>query len=179
MIRVNLLQIKRKKRAKPLPAFTVLGILLFVVTIAIAAFVYMGLNGKIAELNRTKGKNEKVIAELRKKVKEVDDYEAKIKTFEERKKVIEGLRANQSIPVKVSNEIAFMLADGVWLNSLELKAQSVKMSGFGFTNSNIVEFVDNLKRSPMFLNVYLIESKESEIEKISVFKFSLTFQLKV
>ncbi len=178
MIRVNLLQVKRKKKAKPLPAFVVLGVIMAMLTGLAVGFVFMGQSKKIDSLNSIKIANQNKINELKQKVKEVDDFEAKIKQFEMRKKVITDLRKNQSLPVLVMNEISAQLADGVWLGEMKMKKTSITIKGYAFTNSNVVEFVNNLKRSSLFSGVYLVESKESSKgakTKVSVYEFKLQF----
>ncbi|GBD98543.1 fimbrial assembly protein (PilN) [bacterium BMS3Abin07] len=179
MIRVNLLSLKRKKKPKALPSFVILGVLLTVVTLIAAGVVYIGLNRKIDSLYTVKKANQAKISELKKKVSEVIDYEAKIKQFKERKKIIVSLRKNQSVPVKVLNELSYVLADGVWLSKMEIKSNDINLDGFAFTNSNIVDFVNNLKRSPMFLNVYLVESKGAKLQDVQVYRFKIKLNIKV
>ena len=173
MIRVNLLQVKRKKKAKPLPSFVVLGVLLALVFCLGIALVWMSQTKKIDKLNGVKNANQARIEALKKKVKEVDDFEAKIRQFEERKKVIVSLRKNQSVPVRTMNEISFLLADGVWLNRMDIKENKITINGSAFTNSNVVDFVNNLKRSSSISGVYLEETRQSKTGKVSVFNFKL------
>ncbi|MGW8272476.1 MAG: PilN domain-containing protein [Thermodesulfovibrionales bacterium] len=175
MIRINLLQIKRKKKAKPLPSFIVLAVFLSLVAVLGVAFIYIGLTKQISTLETIQKNNAVKMEELKRKVKEVDDFEAKIKTFQERKGVLETLRKNQSVPIMILNEISSQLADGVWLSEMSLKAMAVNLKGYAFTNSNVVEFVNNLKRSSLFTDVYLEESKETNIEKIDLYEFKLKF----
>jgi len=177
MIRINLLQVGRKKKAKPLPAFIILLILLTVATILGVGVGYMNLSGKVNNLRLQKTRNDARIKELKEKVKEVDDFEAKIKLFQEKKKVIVGLREKQSVPVKFLNELSYTLADGVWLKDLSVKDNNVKIDGYAFTNTNVVEFVNNLKRSALFSEVYLEESKEATIEKFGLYEFKLRFMI--
>jgi hypothetical protein len=55
---------------------------------------------------------------------------------------------------------------------------NISMDGYGFTNSEIVVYVENLKASPLFTEVYLQESKSMEKEKISGYMFKLTCKTK-
>ena len=61
MIRVNLLQVKRKKKAKPLPAFVVLGVIMAVLTGLAVGFVFIGQSKKIDSLNSIKIANQNKI----------------------------------------------------------------------------------------------------------------------
>ncbi|MGE5893458.1 MAG: PilN domain-containing protein [bacterium] len=175
MIRINLLQIKRKKKAKPLPSFIILGVFLSLATIVAVAFIFIGLTNQVRKLETLKQANAAKIEDLKKKIKEVDDYESRIKTFQERKAVIESLRKNQDVPVHLLNEIGVTLAEGVWLTEMSITATAINLKGYAFTNSNVVEFVNNLKRSRLFNEVYLEESKETSIEKVDVYEFRLKF----
>jgi len=99
--------------------------------------------------------------------------------FKERSDVIEQLGKNKTVPVRVLGEIGSLLPKGIWLQNMAVSASSnLSIDGFGFTNSEIVSFVDNLKASPMFADVYLQESKSAEKEKISVYMFRLTCKIK-
>jgi len=46
-------------------------------------------------------------------------------------------------------------------------------------NIDIVSYVENLKKSVNFTDVYLEESKQVEFEKVPVYKFKLNFKVKV
>ncbi|UCG78139.1 MAG: PilN domain-containing protein [Nitrospirota bacterium] len=178
MIRVNLLQIKRKKKAKPLPAFVVLGVLLTVIICLVAGLIYVNQTRKIKSLEATKRQNATRLQQLRAKVKEVEDFEAKIKQFEQQKQVITGLRAKQSEPVKIMNEMSRVLTDGVWLTKMNVSKNNIIISGNAFSNSNVVEFVNSLKDSGMFSNVYLVESKSKKVQEVSLFAFQIRFSIK-
>jgi len=175
MIRINLLQVGARKKKKPIPAFVILLVVLIIATVLGVGVEYVHLKSEVNELKAEKAKNDAYIQELKAKVKEVDDFEKKIKLFQQKKEVILGLRENQSIPVKFLNELSYALADSVWLSDLSLKAGKVNITGYAFTNTNVVDFVNNLKRSAMFDEVYLEESKESTLEKLDIYQFRLRF----
>jgi type IV pilus assembly protein PilN len=179
MIRVNLLQVKRKKKAKPLPSFVVLGVILTVIIGLVAGVVYMNQTKKISNLKKEKQANQAKIEALKKKVQEVDDFEAKIKQFEMNKKVIVNLRKDQSIPVKVMNELSNRLTDGVWFKSMSFQGNNISINGTAFTNTNIVEFINSLKSSAMFTDVYLIQTKGKKIGSVSAFDYKVKFRVKI
>lgn len=177
MIRVNLLAVKRKKRAKPLPTFVISMVFIFIVTLCILAYVFFYFN---SELKSTKARfetNKNRIAELKEKIKEVEDFEKLNKTIDEKNKLIEQLRKNQKIPVMMLDEISRNLPKGVWLSSLSVAGSGGTLEGYGFTNSDVVAYVDNLKGSKLLTDIYLQESKQSELEKIPLYQFKLTFKV--
>ncbi|MEW6570038.1 MAG: PilN domain-containing protein [Nitrospirota bacterium] len=179
MIRVNLLPVKRRKKAKPIPSYLFLMIGVTVFTAVIMAFLTFLFNARLSERKAQFAANERKIAELKEKIKAVEDFERRNKIFRERSEIIEQLSRNKRIPVKILDEISSLLPEGIWLQSVSVAGlDKVDISGYGFTNTEIVSFVDNIKRSTMFTEVYLLESKSAEIEKIPVYMYKLTFKLK-
>ncbi|MBE0427194.1 MAG: PilN domain-containing protein [Nitrospirae bacterium] len=180
MIKVNLLPVKRRKKAKPLPSFLILTIAVTVIIGVIMAFLVFFFNSRLSDRKSQFAANEKKIAELREKVKTVDDYEKRNKIFKERSGIIETLSKNKSIPVKILDEISSQMPNGIWMQTLSVSGlEKVDVSGYGFTNTEIVSFVDNIKSSTLFTEVYLLESKSTEIEKMPLYMFKLTFKIKV
>ena len=180
MIKINLLPTKRKvrKKPKPIPMFIVIGVVLLALSLVAGFFTRFYMGSKIASLEEKKKQNEKKLAELNEKIKEVKDFEAINKTFIERKNVIESLRKNQSLPVRILDEISARLTEGVWLTAMSIGGSAINIEGVGFSNPEIVAFVQNLKNSPLLSEVYLHETRQSAIEGIEVYTFRITMQVK-
>ena len=179
MIKVNLLPVKRKKKTKPLPSF-----LLATIAVTVAACLIMGyfvyfFTTRLSERKATFARNEKTIAELKEKIKAVEDFEKRNKNFKERNDVIEQLSKNRSIPARLLDELNSLQPSGIWLQALLVAGDSISLDGYGFTNTEIVTYVDNIKESKLFTDVYLMESKSTEIEKIPLYMFKLTLKIKV
>lgn len=180
MIKVNLLPIKRKKKAKPLPAFLIASVIGTVLVGVLAAYIAFYYSSLLSQKKDQHASNERKIAELKEQIKAADDFEARNKMFKERNDVIERLGKNKTLPVRVLSEIGSLIPKGIWLQTFAVSGSSnISIEGYGFTNSEIVTFVDNLKASTLFTDVYLQESKSAEKEKISVYVFKLTCKIKV
>lgn len=177
MIRINLLAVKRKKKAKPLPSFVISAVLITVVTVCALAYLAFYFNSKLQSTKSRFDANTRTIAELKEKIKEVENFEKLNKTIDEKNKIIEQLRRNQRIPVMMLDEISRNLPKGVWISSLSVSGSSGSLEGYGFTNSDVVAYVDNLKGSKMLVDIYLQESKQAEVEKIPLYQFKLTFKV--
>jgi type IV pilus assembly protein PilN len=179
MIKVNLSPVKRKKRPKPLPSFLVVTILVTVGICIVLAYLTFFFSSRLSEKKGQFAANEKKIAELKEMIKAVDDFENRNRTFKERTEIIEQLSRNKSLPVKILDEFSSLLPNGVWLQTMSVSGGSINVEGYGFTNNDIVSYVDNIKKSPMFTEVYLQESKSTEADKIAFYVFKLTCKLKV
>ena len=75
-------------------------------------------------------------------------------------------------------EISARLTDGVWLQSLNISDTDVTMSGMGYTNEDVVNFVQSLKASPLLSDVYLCGTNRTTVVGADEFSFNLTMKVK-
>ena len=179
MIKVNLIPIKRKKKAKPVPTFLLIGILVTIVAVFVSGFFIFKASAKLSDKNAESAKNERTLAELTEKIKAVENFEQLNKTFEQRTKIIEQLSKNKSVPVMLLDEVSKLLPIGVWLEKMTVKGNDVRISGYGFTNTDIVSFVDNIKASQFFTDAYLLQSQNKKVDEVPAYQFELTCRIKV
>lgn len=177
MIRINLLQVKRKKKRAAVPPI-VFGLILALI-LSGGAFAYMThyLNAKIDAYTAEKSANDKEIEKLNKIIKDVDDFEANNRAFEQKRQAIEELQVNQSVPVRMMNELVTRVTPNVWVTSLDEKNKSITLNGEGYSNADIVALVDSLKASPMFKDVTLVQTKRSDEQGIDVYAYTITLRL--
>lgn len=180
MIKVNLLPVKRRKKAKPIPTFLVSAILITVVVGIVMAYTAFFFSSRLSDRKDQFAANERKIAELKERIKEVEDFERRNKIFEDRNAVIEKLSKNKSLPVKVLDELSSIIPIGIWYQRMELKGNNISIDGFGFRNDEIVKYVNNAKKSDLFQEVYLRESKRGQEgrEGTPLYIFKITFQVK-
>jgi len=187
MIRINLLPVKKKKK-KPaiIPVFVIITLLLTMIAIVIVGIIYYNKKNQLEELKNTKIRNEEKIKEYKEKLKELKGYEDMVEDVKKKKKVIIGLRENQAIPVKILDELSKNLPESVWFKQVEVKNNEVELDGYAFTNSDVVKFVNRLKKSPIFKSdsVVLIETRREELierelkESVTVYNFKLSLGIK-
>ncbi|MBI5101031.1 MAG: PilN domain-containing protein [Nitrospirae bacterium] len=177
MIKVNLLPIKRKKKAKQVPMFVVASVLVTLVTTVLMLYLIYYFNSRIDGRKKLIAENDSKIAELDKKIKDVADFEKRNQDFKTRKEIIEQLSKSKTIPVKVLDEISAQLPNGVWLISLDLKGLELGIACTAFTNTDVVNYVNNLKNSKLFSDVYLKESVQAQAGGFSVYNFSVSMKV--
>lgn len=178
MIRINLLPVEKKKKKKPVPAFLIAGILVMLVAVAVMAYLFYYYNTTLEATTMKFKANEQKMAELKKKINEVDNFEKLNKTVDERNKLIEQLRKNQNLPVMLIDEISKSVPSGVWMSAMTSTGSAVNIDGYAFTNADVVVYINNLKASALFSEISLQESKQTEMEKIPLYQFKLTFNVK-
>jgi type IV pilus assembly protein PilN len=178
MIKVNLIPTKKKKKQKPVPVFLIYTVLLTLAVGAIFLYITYHFSSTISAKEKKVKENVITIASLKEKIKAVEDFEKLNKTFQQRKDIIEELGRNKSRPVKILDEISALLPPGVWLSTADVKGLDVSLSCTAFTNTDVVNYVNNLKNSKLFTDVYLQESVQSKATTTTVYSFKLTFKVK-
>ncbi|HMK61614.1 MAG TPA: PilN domain-containing protein [Dissulfurispiraceae bacterium] len=190
MIRINLLaerKLKKQKKSdlplaieerRSLPFLTLLGIVSGA-ALLLAVLTIVFLKMQVSNLKSEYAANQVKIAEYKKKIDEVKKFEALNKAIQLKSNLIETLKKNQSAPVKLLDDISKLLPDGIWLSSVTFNNPQAIIEGVGYTNMDVVSFVDNLKKSPAYSDVYLEETKQGTVEKTDVYNFKLNFKVKI
>lgn len=180
MIKVNLLPIKKKKKTVQIPGFVIAAILITLLSGAVMFYVYYMFSEKIASRKNLVAANDGKIAELETKIKAVTDYEKRNQDYKARKDIIEQLGKNKTLPVKVLDEVSSQLPNGVWITGMDVRKSGAELSVncTAFTNTDVVNYVNNLKGSKLFADVYLNESVQSQVLGFSVYTFSLLIKVK-
>ena len=179
MIKVNLLgapKAKKVKKASQAQTQLALGIFAIVVSILIALYGWHWLSSKISSLTAEKVSKDKELASLKEKVKEVENLENIKKTLQEKIKIIEQLKSNQSGPVHLLDELSKNLPDRVWLVDFSEQSGNVELSGKAMSNADLVAFLSNLSHGPLFSGVQLIESRAGTEMNADIFSFKIKFQ---
>jgi len=182
MIRINLLPGHKGRTAKPqydVRAQALLGVGVLLVTIAGCWWYSVSLDEVLEARQEEKGDKEKQIVQLKEQVKQVQDFEQKKKLLEDKNRVIDQLESARVGPVKVLDYVSQSIEPlKVWLTNLKLSADTVEVEGRALTNDDVVEFVNNLRRTDFFANINLQESKAAVENKINIYQFKLAFRLK-
>jgi type IV pilus assembly protein PilN len=178
MIRINLIPVKRKKKPRPIPKFIFVLIVVMAASVVGTLLFYINRKTVISSLTAQKALNANKMAELEDKIKEVRNFESLNKLFTERKNIIEELKRNQSLPVRVLDDLSSRLSDGVWFTALDIRAGEISLGGMAFTNSDVVKLVQSLKDSPIFTDVYLQETIQTKSDKVEVYSFKMTMKIK-
>ena len=180
MIKINLLPTKRKppKKITEIQQQLVLGILLLMLSGIGFWYFWTQLNNRIETLQRDKAAAEARIHDQDNMLKEVKTVEEERKKVADKIGVIEQLKKNQGSLVRLLDELSKALPPGVNLKSLSEKGGQVDIDGTAFTNNDIVRFVDNLKASPFFTDVFLQESVQGVQEGIEIYTYKLQVTFK-
>lgn len=168
MIRINLLAAdrptKKKKAAASAPgamqAYLLLGAFVGLAVLGcLAGYLYM--SSQIKQLDTDIAKAEDRQRQLQAIKVQVDALEKKRATFQQKVDLIERLKAEQSGPVHMLDEISKSLPDMVWLATMDQTGNSVRLGGQSNGLTAVADFISALERSGWFPSVDLVSSTEA------------------
>ena len=182
MIRINLLTVPRARAVKrQWDVGLELASAIAVMILVLAGWWFYGetLESEIVNKQTEKQDKEKELALLKDKVKQVQDFEQKKKLLEDKNRIIDELERARIGPVKVLDYVSQSLEPlNLWVVRLAMKGNTVEIDGRAMTNDDVVEFVNNLRRTDYFTDINLLESRAAVESQISLFQFKLGFRLK-
>jgi type IV pilus assembly protein PilN len=129
--------------------------------ILICAALWWWQSAKIRDLDGRIAVAEKRQRELQAIKVQVDALEAKRATFQKKVDLIERLKAEQTGPVHMLDEISKALPDFVWLTAMDQTGPTVKFTGESTGLTSIADFIAAMERSGWFPNVDLSSSVET------------------
>jgi type IV pilus assembly protein PilN len=66
----------------------------------------------------------------------------------------------------------------LWLVRVGVTGQNIDIEGRALTNDDVVEFVNNLRRTDYFMDINLLESRAAVESQVSLYQYKLGFRLK-
>ena len=176
MIRINLLSTDRPSKKKrgggggagggvPSAPGAVQAYLLMGVFVGGAVLLCLGLyfylSSQIKELDTKIAAAQERQRQLQEIKRQVDALELKRATFQRKVDLIERLKAEQSGPVHMLDEVSKALPDFVWLTNLDQAQANVKFQGQSNGLTSVADFISGLERSGWFPSVDLASSTEA------------------
>ncbi len=183
MIKINLLKPEKKDfkeaavaplpeaKAKARPQFGNLIIVLILIAVA-ALYLYQKRaidreQGQLDAAREEKTKLQYVIAKLDQLQKQKDSFVKKVN-------LINLLKEQRGLAVRIMDQLSRDLPDWVWLNEVTFDNMIVRISGSALSNNLIADYIASLEKSSVFSNVNLISSTQKTVGSDQFLDFSLT-----
>jgi len=181
MIRINFLPIKEKRKEEEIRFWLILSGLLIVVEVIALSLVYFHFRGKIKELVNKENTINKEIAEVKKKIKDVEDFKNKKNEVEQKLNVIEALAHGRELDVILLDELAksvpynpeSRIKKRIQLKSFSKKGPLISIKGISMDQESIALFIENLEKSNYYKSVILRGVTAKKEKGISYFEFDL------
>jgi type IV pilus assembly protein PilN len=115
-----------------------------------AAGYWFWYNRELNDRKETVAMREAEAKKLESIIAEVEDYQRRKDSLQNRIDLINQLKQNQKGPVRIMDQISRDLPDLVWLDNMTINAGRVALSGRGLNPNAIALFIENIKNDPYF-----------------------------
>jgi type IV pilus assembly protein PilN len=180
MIRINLLPVGRRPVEEKVRKEISVFFLLMFFSLAVMAYFHIGHTREIKRIGETKKTVDKEIRRYRDRQKQLDELKKKENVMKQKLKVIEDLRKNRDLPVRILDELAVRIpADKMWIKTLSQKGGILTLTGVARGNETIAQFMEILAKSPYIdpNAVVLKQSRQVKIEGYKLKNFNLSAKI--
>ncbi len=177
MIRINLLPVQETERARARRReMRRVGLALVLVLVgSVGARIAQG--GRTTSLEARIREQERAIAALDSRVREVAALDETRKALEAKLTVIAGLRRNRLGPIGVLRDLAEAVPDRVWLTDFSEAGGATTLGGHAVDDQILAEFLRKLATSPNFTSVDLVESARDPTGERKLRKFTVKAEI--
>lgn len=187
MIRINLLTADRggtTKKTRGVSAggggvtsaqrVTIAAALILLSTIVTVGWWYWSLHTRATRLDADIAAAEIKAQQLRSVLAQVQKYETRKATLQQRVTLIEQLRRGQSGPVHILDEVSKALPDRMWLVSMGQRDKDFTLDGRTTSLTALSDFVANLEASPWFKKpVEILDSQVDQTPQGPLVRFTI------
>ena len=180
MIKINLLPTKRKppRKVTELQKQLIIAVVVFGGVTTGMAYYFISLNSKIAVKTQERAAAVAEVARQDSLLKEVKNVEDERQKVTDKIGIIEQLKKNQQGPVRLLDEISRAIPVSVDIITMTEASGNINLTGEAFTNDDVVKFVDNLKASEYFTDIFLMETSQKNKDGYEIYDYKLQFRYK-
>ncbi len=139
------------------------------------------LDRQADDINQKTMAEQRKLDELREVKRQVEERQRQKANFDTRKKVIDDLKAPQSIPVSLLTTIGDTVnkTDGVWLGVMKDEGTKIAVEGVALSHTAVASLITNLKKTGYFQNVELTETvQDDQAKEVDLFNFVVACEKK-
>lgn len=148
----------------------------FAIAAGTVFMVRTGVQGAIDHQRERNAFLQGQIAEMDKKIKEIEELEKVKANLLARMKVIEELQASRTAMVHFFDEILNTLPDGVYIKSLKQQGAAVTVEGVAESNGRVSAYMKNIESSRWFTEPRLVVINTKDVGKRRQSEFTLLFK---
>jgi type IV pilus assembly protein PilN len=176
MIRINLLPFRLARKKENIRRQVSVFFLLIIFSTIV---LYWGNSIWNLKIDKLTAKNNQLQAELQSAMNaanEVDRIKKELDDLEQKRKVIEELKANRKAPVVMLEAMTRLVIEKrMWFTSFSEKGSAITIKGTALDNKTVADFMGQLERSGLFSTVNLDNLKqETSKNDLSLKQFDIT-----
>lgn len=176
-IRINLLPHRQLRRAQQQRLFALFSLVVAGIGLAIVALGQVQLiNAKSAQDRRNAFLREEIV-KLDKQIAEIKQLREKTDDLLSRKNVVEALQGNRTESVRLFDELARRMPDGLYLKSVKQSGDNLALSGYAQSSARVSTYMRALDETTLFQDPSLVEVKAAQVGNLRVNEFSLNVKI--
>ena len=182
MIRINLLPIGRRPVEEKIRKEISVFFLLMFFSLAVMGYFHIGHTREIKRIQDEKSTLDKEIQRYQDRQRKLNELKKKEDIMLQKLKVIEDLRKNRDLSVRILNELAVRIpSDKMWVKSLSQRGGILTLSGVARGNETIAQFMEILAKSPYIdpNGVLLKQSRQVNVAGYKLKAFNLECKIVV
>lgn len=176
-VRINLLPHRQLRRAQRQRLFVVLAVIVAGLGLAAIAIGEIQLINAKNTQDRRNTFLQTEITKLDKQIAEIKQLKDKTQDLLARKNVVEALQGNRAEVVRLFDELARRLPDGVYLKSVKQSGDSISLSGYAQSSARVSSYMRALDETPLFQDPVLVEVKAAQVGNLRVNEFSMNVKI--
>ena len=173
MIEINLLPVRAARKQESLRFQLTIFSLIFVFVFVIIALLNASIVKRDKKLDSEKKLVQERIAELEKKVGEIEELTKQRAKLEQKLAVIGELDKGRLRATYILGELSQRIPEKMWIESLDKSGKAIKIAGVALDNETIANFMEVLGRSKYFTEVELEVTEQIDRGGIKLMRFSL------
>jgi type IV pilus assembly protein PilN len=177
MIRINLLSAREIKAEMGRRQDLTIAALALGATLGLILLVLLYQLYRTTALSRELAAVRQESIAMEAKAKEVTELQKKVGDLKQKVKVIEDLRKKKVGPVRVMESLSGATPPRLWLTDFRENSGNLSMNGIAVDNQTVADFLKALSSSEYFKNVELVETSQTEQDKLLLKKFSVRSRL--
>ena len=177
MIRINLLPIGRRPVEEKIRKEITVFFLLIFFSVSVMVYFHIDHTRTIKQITAEKKTVDSEIRRYQDRQRQLQELQEKHKMLEQKLGVIEQLRKNRDLQVRVLDQLAIIVpTDQLWIKTLSQKGNTLTLTGVARGNEVIAQFMEALAKSPYIdaNGVVLKQSRQVKIQGYKLKNFNLS-----
>jgi type IV pilus assembly protein PilN len=177
MIRINLLPIGRRPVEEKIRKEITDFFLLIFFSLSVMVYFHIDHTRTIKQITAEKKTVDSEIRRYQDRQRQLQELQEKHKLLEQKLGVIEQLKRNRDLQVRVLDQLAIIVpTDKMWINTLTQKGNTLTLTGVARGNEVIAQFMESLEKSPYIdaNGVVLKQSRQVKIQGYKLKNFNLS-----
>jgi type IV pilus assembly protein PilN len=164
MARINLLPWRAERRKARQKEFGAIMLLSILAALALSVLIVFYYSSEISGQRKRNAFLDTQIAEVEKKITEIEELDKKKSKLLARKEVIEKLQSNRSQMVHLFDSLVRTIPDGAVLTAIKQDAETLTLEGRAQSNARVSTYMRNLEVSGWMTkpDLSIIEAKGNE-----------------